>query len=106
MNNSSKNQSLEYNILGCPIRIKSDEKNNKNAIQAINLLNEEITLLKTKNPNLKDIDVAVLSALNIATKSIEIDSEYRENVFALRSGVEDALSFVEKVSSQANQQNP
>lgn len=94
----SINQNLEFNILGSSVRIKSNDENNINAQAAIDLLNNEISSIKSTNPNLKDIDVAVLSALKLATKSLEIESEYKENVFALKNGVEDALSFVEKVS--------
>ena len=106
MSNENKNQGLEYNILGCVVRVKADEKDNTNAQLAINALNDEINALKSKNPNIKDIDAAVLSALNIANKTLQVDSEYKENIFALRSGVEDALKFIEEVSAQGNQTNP
>ena len=102
MSNENKNQGLEYNILGCVVRVKADDKDNKNAQLAVNALNDEINSLKSKNPNIKDIDAAVLSALNIANKSLQVNSEYKENIFALRSGVEDALKFIEEVSSQNN----
>lgn len=92
------NQNLEFNILGCNVRVKSNDENNMNALAAVDLLNEEISSLKRTNPQLKEIDVAVLSALKLATKSLDIESEFKENVFALKSGIEDALSFVEQVS--------
>jgi hypothetical protein len=102
----SINQNLEFNILGCNVRIKSDDKNNINAQTAIDLLNTEIESIKRINPSLKDVDVAVLSALKLATKSLEIESEYKENVFALKSGIEDALNFVEQVSPGTMNTNP
>jgi len=106
MSITQENQSLEYNILGCVVRIKADENNNKNAERAIDLLNNEIVNLKKQNPNLKDIDVAVLSALKLASNSIDIEAEYKENVFALKSGIEDALNFVEQVSTGGSEANP
>lgn len=106
MSNENKNQALEYNILGCVVRVKADEKDNTSAKLAINALNDEINALKSKNPNIKDIDAAVLSALNIANKSLQVDSEYKENIFALRSGVEDALKFIEEVSAQGSHTSP
>ena len=99
------NQNLEYNILGCTVRIKSDGENNNKAVQAVDLLNNEIENLRRANPKLKDTDVAVLSALNIATKFIDKDDEYKENVFALKAGIEDALNFVEEVSPGSMQTN-
>ncbi len=99
------NQNLEFNILGCNVRLKSDEENNNKAIKAVDLLNDEITNLKKGNPSLKDTDVAVLSALNIASKFLDKDEEYKENVFALKAGIEDALNFVEEVSPGSMQTN-
>ena len=43
--------------------------------------------LKKQNPSLKDIDVAVLSALKLASQTFDIEAEYKENVFALKSGI-------------------
>ena len=92
------NQNLEFNILGSTVRVRTDDQNNTNAQAAVDLLNDAISSIKSANPSLKDIDVAVLSALKLATKSLEIESEYKENVFALKTGIEDALHYVEKVS--------
>ncbi len=102
----SINQSSEFNILGCSVRVKADDENNKKARKAIELLNHEVSALKTAKPGLKDVDIAVLSALNLATKFLDKDDEYRDNIFALRSGVEDALKFIEEVSSNPESLNP
>lgn len=93
-----KNDGLEYNILGCPIRIKKEEGNSSIAKLAVDLVNKEIEQLKSKNANLKDLEVAVLVALKYASSTLEIENEYKENVFSLRSGIQDALSFIEEVS--------
>lgn len=106
MSKTEENQSLEYNILGCVVRVKPDENNNKNAQRAVDLLNDEIVSLKKQNPQLKDIDVAVLSALKLASGSLDLEAEYKENVFALKSGIEDALNFVEQVSTGTSEANP
>ena len=105
MSGDKNNQSLEYNILGCLVRVKADEKDNTNAGLAINMLSDEISALKSKNPGMKDIDAAVLSALNIANKSLQVNEDYKENIFALKSGVEDALKFIEEVSTQGESAN-
>lgn len=100
----SMNQT-EFNILGCTIRIKSDEDNTK-ALKAIELLESEIQKVKKASPTLKESDVAVLSALNLASMSIDTENEFKESVFALKTGVEDALKFVEAVSPGSMQVNP
>lgn len=104
-NTMSMNQSSEFNILGCSIRIKTDEENNNKALKAVSLLNDEISKLKKSNSKLKDVDVAVLGALSLATKLLEKDEEYKVNVFALKTGVEDALNFIEEVSPGSMQTN-
>ncbi|MBT4792571.1 MAG: cell division protein ZapA [Halobacteriovoraceae bacterium] len=88
----------EYNILGCTIRVKSDEDKNNKALAAINLLRDEIDKVKEKNSSLKDSDLAVLSALNLASRCLDTEADYKDSVFALKSGIEDALQYVEKVS--------
>lgn len=93
-----ENEGLEYNILGCPVRLKPDEGSSSNAQSAVDLVNKEIEQLRSKNPALKDVETAVLIALKFASEKIEIESEYKENVFALRSGINDALNFIEEVS--------
>ncbi len=93
-----QSEGLEYNILGCNVRVKPDEADHNNAKQAIDRVNEEIELLKKANPSLKDLDLAVLTALKLASARNELETEYKENVFALRSGISDALNFIEEVS--------
>lgn len=100
-----KNEGLEYNILGCPVRIKPEEDNSSNAQLAVDLVNKEIEQLRSKNSALKDTEVAVLIALKFAAEKLDVESEYKENVFALRSGINDALNFIEEVSPGSMQSN-
>jgi cell division protein ZapA (FtsZ GTPase activity inhibitor) len=93
-----KNEGLEYNILGCPIRMKANEGDSTSAKLAVDLVNKEIETLRGQNPSLKDIETAGLVALKLASEKIEIEGEYKENVFSLRSGITDALNFIEEVS--------
>lgn len=92
------NNQTEYDILGCTIRIKSDDNNDTKATDAIQIVMEEVQKVRSSNPTLKDSDVAVLSALNVATKYLDKDTEFKENIFALKTGVEGALKYVEEVS--------
>jgi cell division protein ZapA (FtsZ GTPase activity inhibitor) len=99
----STNQT-EYNILGCTVRVKSDGDNTK-ALEAIDLLQAEIDKVKAVNPTLKYEDIAVLSALNLAGSLISTEAEYKDSIFTLKAGVEDALKFVEQVSPGSMQVN-
>ena len=63
-------------------------------MEAINLLQEESSAVKRGNPSLSNLDAAVLSALRIASKKITISNEYKEDIFSLRSEVENAISLL------------
>lgn len=97
------NEGFEYNILGCNVRIKSDEENQDNALKAIDIVNDEIEKLKTSNPSLKDLDVAVLAALKLASEKSNIESEYKDSVFTLRSEINEALAFINEISPDSAQ---
>ena len=91
-------EGFEYNILGCNVRIKPEETERDNALKAIKTVNTEIENLRKSNSKLKDLDIAVLIALKLASEKEEVESEYKENVFSLRSGITEALNFIEEVS--------
>lgn len=94
----SVNQSSEHNILGCNIRISADADNNAKALASVNLLREEIMALREQKPGMRDIDLAVMSALRIATKLQDVEADFKESVQNLKLGMEDAMEFIEQVS--------
>jgi cell division protein ZapA (FtsZ GTPase activity inhibitor) len=47
--------------------------------------------LKSKRPMLRDTDVAVLVALKIAMEKLELEDEYKNNIFKLEQSLETAL---------------
>lgn len=95
---TANNEGLEFNILGCHIRIRPDEARDQQAKQAIDIVNQEIESLKKANPKLGDLDCAVLTALKLASDKMDVENEYRETALALKSGINDALDFIEEVS--------
>ena len=99
------NKHTEINILGCKIRIKSNDDNDTRPMQAVQLLCDEIDEVRKLSPTLKESDIAVLSALNIARKCLDSEAEFKENIFSLKAGVEGALKYVEEVSPGSMQVN-
>lgn len=95
---TANNEGLEFNILGCQIRIKPDEARDQQAKRAIDIVNHEIENLKKSSPKLSDLDCAVLTALKIASDKLDVENEYRETTLALKTGINDALDFIEEVS--------
>lgn len=100
---TANNEGLEFNILGCQIRIKPDEARDKQAKRAIDIVTKEIESLKKSNSKLSDLDCAVLTALKVASDKLDVESEYKETALALKSGISDALNFIEEVSPGAMQ---
>jgi cell division protein ZapA (FtsZ GTPase activity inhibitor) len=99
------NEGFEYNILGCSVRIKPDETERDNALKAIETVNTEIEKLRRANSKLSDLDVAVLVSLKLASEKQDVEQEYKENVFSLKSGINEALNFIEEVSPGSMQPN-
>ena len=89
-------QDIEYNVLGCKVRVRADkarpdqtESNNAKAV--VELINAEIQQLKSARPQLRDTDVAVLVALKMATEKLQLEDEYKQNILRLEESLETAL---------------
>ena len=84
-------QDIEYNVLGCKVRVRPDQNDSYNAKAVIDLVNAEIQQLKTARPLLRDTDLAVLVALKIATEKMQLEDEYKNNILKLEGSLETAL---------------
>ena len=84
-------QDIEYNVLGCKVRVRPDQNDSYNAKAVIDLVNAEIQQLKTARPLLRDTDLAVLVALKIATEKVQLEDEYKNNILKLEGSLETAL---------------
>ncbi len=84
-------QDIEYNVLGCKVRVRPDQNDSHNAKAVVDLINAEIQQLKISRPQLRDTDVAVLVALKVATEKMQLEDEYKQNIFKLEESLETAL---------------
>lgn len=84
-------QDTEYNVLGCKVRVRPDQNDSHNAKAVVDLINAEIQQLKISRPQLRDTDVAVLVALKVATERMQLEDEYKQNIFKLEESLETAL---------------
>ena len=84
-------QEVEFNVLGCKVRLRPDQNDSQNAKAVIDLINAEVKLLKSSRPQLRDTDVAVLVALKMATEKMQLEDEYKQNIFKLEESLETAL---------------
>jgi cell division protein ZapA (FtsZ GTPase activity inhibitor) len=79
-------QEIEYNVLGCKVRLRPDQTDNRHAKTVIDLVNSEIQELKTSRPMLRDTDLAVLVALKL-----QLEDEFKESLLKLEGSLETAL---------------
>ena len=84
-------QDTEFNVLGCKVRLRPDQNDSHNAKAVIDLINAEIQALKSSRPQLRDTDLAVLVALKMATEKMQLEYEYKQNIFKLEESLETAL---------------
>lgn len=93
---------FEYNILGCPVRLKSGESDFNTAKLAVDMVNKEIESLRLKSPNLSNTDIAVLTALKLASDKVHGDVEFKTSLSTLKSGIREAIDFLDTSSSNSN----
>lgn len=98
----SVNQNSEHNILGCNVRISADKENNERALASVDLLKKEIMQLREQRPGLREIDLAVMSALRLASRLQDVEADFKNSMIDLKSGVEDAMEYIEQVSPSVN----
>ena len=82
---------IEYSVLGCKVRVSPDRPDSHNAKLVVDKVNTEINQLKSSRPLLKDTDVAVLVALQMATEKLQLEEEYKRNILKLEESLEAAL---------------
>lgn len=88
-------QEVEFNVLGCKVKYRPEQNDDHIALAVLEMVNEEVKLLKEKRPSLRDTDIAVLVALKIATDKMRIEDEYKNTVLKLEESLEQALQSVE-----------
>ena len=85
-------QEVEFSVLGCKVKYRPEQTDSHIAKAVIDLVHAECQQLKSARPMLRDTDVAVLVALKIATEKMQLEDEYKQNIFKLEASLESALS--------------
>ncbi len=88
-------QEVEFNVLGCKVKVRPEQSDGQSALVVVKLVNAEIQALKAARPGLRDTDVAVLVALKVATEKLQLEDEYRESLNKLEASLDRALQAIE-----------
>lgn len=91
----------EFSILGCRIRLKEDGSERQNALKARDLVMKEVEQTSRQAPTLKDLDVAVLAALKMANRLVEIEKDYQKDIEGLDRLVSKTLNELKEDLSQS-----
>ncbi len=90
-------KSYKINILGQELSVLSDA-DDEHVLSVIRLLNEKTEeILKSAN-NLKTLDVAILTALNIAEELVKLKGVNKELCDQLESRSEKLIELIENAS--------
>lgn len=87
----TQSQEVEFSVLGCKVKYRPEQNDSHIAKAVIDLVHAEVQQLKLSRPQLRDTDVAVLVALKMATEKMQLEDEYKENIFKLEQSLESAL---------------
>lgn len=77
----------EYSILGAKVKLSLSSDQNNKAQKAIDYVLSEANTLRKHQALLNDHDTAVLVALNLSAKYLEIEQEYKEQLLAIKEDV-------------------
>ena len=89
---------LEFDVLGFKIKFKSDENDQVPASEIVNLVWSESDQIRSKYPGISIEKVAILASLQLATKNLTLEREYRDNINGLETTVSDALGLIDSIT--------
>jgi len=92
---------LEFNILGCQVKLAGDSDNNIEAQDIINLVEKEASSIKAHMPDISDHQLAVLTSLKIAREKLTGETEFKGNLSQLKMGLNEALGHIEQVTASS-----
>lgn len=93
-------KTTDYKVLGSQIRIDNQAGSDGRAKRALDAVNEKVNSLKSSRPNLKDLDIAVLAALHMASEKITMEDDMRRLLSNMDQGIKSALDCVQAVQVQ------
>jgi hypothetical protein len=96
---NSKQENLDFEVLGFKVKFRPDQfANDKIAEEIVNYVREESAKIKDRVPQLDQGQVAILTALQIASEKLSMESECKDAIEQLQVTAGDALKFIEEVS--------
>lgn len=90
----------EFVVLGQKLTLNGPEDSLEDISpeEVVTYLNREADMIREKSPGLQMNQVAILTALKIASEKLAMEKDFRGSVERFRSTATDALQFIEEVS--------
>jgi len=93
----NEDNTLEFTVLGQNVRFRSEGINSTNAGQAVEYVKKVSQELQNKL-SISDLNqLAVLTALKIAQEKLNMEGDYKKDIYDLQSSAKDALDMIEEV---------
>lgn len=94
----SLKENTEFNVLGYKVKFNSENEGEVAASRIVSLVLEEAEAIRAKAPNLENGQIAILTALKIASEKIASEDDYKKTVNEIQSNALHALNLIEEVS--------
>lgn len=92
-------EALEFDVLGTRVKFTPQEKERVSCDKIVNLVIGRMDYFRKHHPNLSDKDIATLTALEFAQRSLELEEEFKLNIEALEGSINSALEHIEDSSN-------
>jgi hypothetical protein len=102
-NNNDNDLRPAYNVLGCNIKLNSnDSAEGVDARDIVALVEEEARGIREKFPRLTEQNISVLVALQLAQKNLSLKAEFKDNITSLKRSAVDALQYIDEITPSQN----
>ena len=96
---NSKQENLDFDVLGFKVKFRPDQfANVGTAAEIVEYVRAEAAKIKDRVPQLDQGQVAILTALQIASEKVSMETECKDAINQLQVTAGDALKFIEEVS--------
>ncbi|MBK24028.1 MAG: hypothetical protein CME70_08515 [Halobacteriovorax sp.] len=96
---NSEKENLDFDVLGFKVRFRPDQfANAQIAEDIVEYVRSEANKIKDRVPQLDQGQVAILTALQIASEKVSMEAECKDAIETLQLTAGDALKFIEEVS--------
>ena len=93
-------EAVEFDVLGTRVKFTHQNNERVSSDKIVNLVLGRMNHFRKTHSHLADKDIAVLTALEFAQKSLELAEDFKLNLESLESSINQALEHIEQPSKK------